>query len=542
MFSSMQGVRRGAAAAAISSGLAVLVGHAHEPAARQPAHDADAPRQTATGFVFRDDNGNRLRDPQEPGLPGVKVSNGRTIVATDEAGRYALPVGDDAIVFVIKPRGYATPLDEHCLPQFYYIHKPAGSPPQKYPGVQPTGPLPASIDFPLAPQEEPEKFRALMFGDTQPRNKREVEYMAHDVIEQIVAEQGHGASLGVTLGDIVFDDLSVFEPHNQAIALIGIPWYNVIGNHDLNQDAPNDALADETYESHYGPSYYAFDYGPVHFLVLDDVMWHAEAEGEGGYVGGLGAAQMEFIRNDLRLIPENQLVVLMMHIPLVQVEDRQELYRLIEQRPYALSISAHTHFLRHHFIDAADGWRGPQPHHHVVNVTVCGSWWRGAPDELGIPHATMSDGGPNGYAIFTFDGSQYDIEFRAARRGADYQMNIHMPGEIRPADAIATAVVVNVFNGSRDTAVRMRVLPDGPWRPLERVEGVDPHYAALKLRERGPQPPAGISLPEPAVTDHLWRGFLPAMLPVGTHLIEVEATDRDGAVHVDRESIRVVAP
>ena len=34
-----------------------------------------------------------------------------------------------------------------------------------------------------------------------------------------------------------FDDLSVMEPHNQSVALIGIPWYNVIGNHDLNTDA-----------------------------------------------------------------------------------------------------------------------------------------------------------------------------------------------------------------------------------------------------------------------------------------------------------------
>ena len=149
------------------------------------------------------------------------------------------------------------------LPQFYYIHKPAGSPSQKFDGVKPTGPLPESIDFPLMPQEEPEQFKALLFGDTQPRNVQEVEYMAHDIIEQVVAEKAHGASLGVTLGDIVFDDLSVFQPHNQAIALIGIPWYNVLGNHDINLDAPNDALSDETFESIYGPNYYSFDYGSV---------------------------------------------------------------------------------------------------------------------------------------------------------------------------------------------------------------------------------------------------------------------------------------
>ena len=152
----------------------------------------------------------------------------------------------------------------------------------------------------------------------------------------------------------------------------------MIGNHDINYDAHVRAHANETYERVYGPSYYSFDYGPVHFLVLDDINWlFDEGKGEGHYVGGLGPEQLEFIRTDLAQIPEQQLVVLMMHIPLVDVEDRHELYRLIEQRPFCLSIAAHEHIHEHRFITRDDGWRGPEPHHHIINVTVCGSWWSG---------------------------------------------------------------------------------------------------------------------------------------------------------------------
>src|SRR5690606_7210489 len=130
---------------------------------------------------------------------------------------------------------------------------------------------------------------------------------------------------------------------------------------------------DETFERVFGPSYYSFDYGPVHFLVLDDIEWLVEdSNGRGRYRGGLGEKQMEFIRNDLAGIPHDQLVVLMMHIPLVDVHDRHELYRLIEQRPFCLSIAGHTHHHEHRFITHADGWRGPEPHHHIINVTVCG--------------------------------------------------------------------------------------------------------------------------------------------------------------------------
>lgn len=533
--------------AALLLGLCVPVtAWAHPPAFHAVSaqnSDPNAPKTACRGFVFHDANGNRKKDPDEKGLEGMRVSNGRDIVVTNSDGKYEIGIGDDSIVFVIKPRGWMTPVNSLKLPEFYYIHKPKGSPESRFPGVMPTGPLPDSVDFPLTPQKEPDQFKALMFGDTQPRNVQEVEYMAHDIIEQIVEENAHDASFGVTLGDIVFDDLSVFKPHNQAIAMIGIPWYNVIGNHDINQDAPNDKLSDETFESHFGPSYYSFDYGPVHFLALDDVEWIGASESQRGhYQGGLGKEQMEFIKNDLALIPKDQLVVLMMHVPLVNVEDRQELYRMIEERPFALSLSAHTHFVKHHFIDKEDGWRGKEPHHHIVNVTVCGSWWRGATDELGIPNATMSDGGANGYSILSFDGSKYKMEYRAARRPASHQMSIYLPQEIHSWQSISTAMIVNVFNGTKKSKVEMRLLPDGEWKELERVDGVDPFYADMKALEASTAPPNGTPLPGPSITDHLWRGMLPAVLPVGTHMFEVRTTDMHGQVYVDRESIRVVAP
>lgn len=498
--------------------------YAHETADVAVAKTANE-SQLAKGIVFLDRSGDGVRDADEPGLAGVRVSNGRDVVLTDDQGRYELMVDDDTIVFVIKPRGFATEIDENQLPRFFYIHKPNGSPKDfRFAGVAPTGDLPESIDFPLRPNAEPDKFKALLFGDPQPRNLREVEYIAHDVIEQIVMEESHDASFGVTLGDIVFDDLSVMKPLSQAIALIGIPWYNVIGNHDINTDAPNDQLSDETFERHYGPSYYSFDHGPAHFLVLDDVEWHGPKDGERGhYHGGLGEKQIEFIRNDLALIPEDQLVVLMMHIPLGSVKDRQDLYRLIENRPATVSISAHTHYMEHRYIGKEDGWMGPEPHHHIVNVTVGGSWWRGQKDERGIPHATMSDGGPNGYSIMEFDGNDYTLAFRGAGKPAHYQMSINCAEEISQEESAKTQVTVNVFNGSEKTVVRMRVGSDGAWSALERFTGVDENFSGAKAREKEISDRNWTELPGPHRTPHLWKANLAAELPVGTHLIEVEA-------------------
>lgn len=477
----------------------------------------------ARGSVYRDENGNSVRDPGEAGLPGIRVSNGLDIVTTDASGRYELSIDDDAIIFVIKPRNFMTPVSSNQLPKFYYIHKPSGSPANfKYPGVAPTGPLPESIDFGLIPQNEPEQFRALIFGDTQPRNIEEVEYMAHDVIEQIIAERSHGAALGITLGDIVFDDLSVMQPHNQAVALIGIPWYNVLGNHDMNYEATDDRQSDETFESIYGPAYYSFDYGPTHFLVVDDVTWLAAASGEPAhYVGGLGPKQLSFIKNDLAGIPKDQLVVLLMHIPLTDVRDRHELYRLIEQRPAAISLSAHTHNMEHRFIGSEDGWQGSKPHHHIVNVTVCGSWWGGRKDERGIPHATMSDGGPNGYSILSFDGQSYDLQFRAAGRPADYQMNVYAPESVSTDQLSSTPVRVNVFAGCDNTRCQMRVGSTGQWIDMQRLSQPDPAFVNEKARDKSIVLKNWRDLPETYSTPHIWQANLPEGIPAGTHTIEI---------------------
>ena len=69
----------------------------------------------ATGFVYDDRNRNGKRDPGEPGLPNVLVSNQREVVRTDLMGRWTLPVRDDCIFFVIKPRGWMPPVSEQQL-------------------------------------------------------------------------------------------------------------------------------------------------------------------------------------------------------------------------------------------------------------------------------------------------------------------------------------------------------------------------------------------------------------------------------------------
>lgn len=503
-----------------------------------PAAAAQSP-QTATGVVFHDRNGNGRRNAGEPGLAGIRVSNQRDVVKTDREGRYRLPVTDDTILFVVKPGGWMTGYDENNLPRYYYIHKPNGSPQQKFPGVSPTGPLPESVDFPLTPRKEPNRFDVVMLADPQPRDQREVDFVAHDVVEELV---GTTAAFGVSLGDIAFNDLGTFEPLNRAIGHIGVPWYNVLGNHDMNFDSVDDTYSTETFQRVYGPPYYSFDYGKAHFVALDDVVWDGsedEGRGKGKYTAGLGERQLEWLKNDLAHVAKDRLVVLMMHIPLTQVAERKEVYALLKDFPHNFSISGHTHYQEHRFVTAADGWQQPAPHHHLVNVTVCGSWWGGATDEWGIPHTQMKDGAPNGYSVMTVDGNRYSLAFKAARRPADHQLSVYAPEEIAMADAPDTGVYANVFAGSERSTVEMRFGTSGEWKLMERVREEDPFYMNVKALEKGENPPNGRKLPDAMKSPHLWKAALPALPPAGTHLIEVRTRDMFGQTYTAGRTIRV---
>lgn len=98
------------------------------------------------------------------------------VVLTDQREKYTLEVGDDNIIFVIKPTGYKFALDEYNFPKSYYIHKPGGSPTSFYPASPATGNLPKSVDFGMIKYEEPDSFSSFIFGDSQAYSEQEINY------------------------------------------------------------------------------------------------------------------------------------------------------------------------------------------------------------------------------------------------------------------------------------------------------------------------------------------------------------------------------
>jgi hypothetical protein len=517
----------------------------------RPALAANA--ETVTGVVFEDLSGTGTRQPNDPGIPGVLVSTGRDVTRTDRHGRYTLPVDDQAIIFVIKPTGYALPIEAGTmLPRFYYMHQPNGTPPAlRYRGIDPTGPLPDSVDFALTRVDEPSRFDVLLFTDPHAESAAAIDFIRTDLVSALV---GTSAVFGITAGDIMFDDLALYDRYNRIIGEIGIPWHNIAGNHDLNTDAPDRTYALETFKRTFGPTYYAFEYGHTLFLMLDNV----DYLGKRKYRGHFGERQLAFVANVLRETPADRLVVAAMHIPLRcdldptnaanNTSDCAEFLDLLGDRR-CLSLSGHMHTTEHHYLDRG----GRAAHHHHIMTTVAGSWWSGPFDHRGIAVADSPDGNPNGFHVLSVDGNRYTTQFRPAKEPATRQMRIVLDGQaqrdatgdgdlrrlfgspISQDQACATDVVVNIFDGGPKTVVECRIGGRAPIR-MERVRAPDPFVKGVFARNAATK--KSWVAAEPCT--HLFVARLPADLETGTHRIMVAASDEYGRMHRDHLVVEVI--
>lgn len=501
-------------------------------------------QHVANGIVYEDLNRNNKKERNEKGLPNVGVSNGKEVVQTNSKGEYSLPVSDDNIIFVIKPATHSVPVNEYQQPQFFYVHKPNGSPSMKYSGITSTGELPKSIDFPLIPIVGKDQFAMLVFGDPQPYNLTEVDYFYRGVVKEV--ENIKGIEFGLSLGDLVGDDLDLFQPYKNAVKKVGIPWYNVMGNHDENYDVKNDSLSDESFEREFGPANYAFNHGKVHFIVLDDILY-PDPRDEKGYWGGFRKDQLDFVENNLKFVPKDNLVVLAFHIPISEREgndsfrdtDRDRLFQILKDFPFTLSMSAHTHYQEQVFIGKEDGWPQTKPHHHFNVGASCGDWYSGKPDENGVPLSTMRDGTPKGYVFLKFDGNAYTFDYKVAGKPADHYFEIYAPKVVGHNKRSSAGIYANFFIGSTNDQLSFRI-DEGEWKPMQQVVEPDPTYLHLLHEWDFSDEVIGDRRPSnPVDCQHLWRAAVPTNLAIGQHVIEVKAVDMFGRTLTQKSSYRI---
>lgn len=484
----------------------------------------------ARGYVFEDVNGNGIMDRKEKGIAEVAVSDGENIVLTDKSGYYELPVSDHCVIFVIKPKGYIPPANENNLLQNYYIHKPNGSPDMKYSGSEPTGIIPDPLNFPLIQYDDPAKFSFFAFGDPQPYSSTQLDYFKRAIVDE-ARNLTEGISFGISLGDIVGDHLDLQPEYANVMKEMGLPWYNVIGNHDRNLDCKKEIYANETFEANFGPSTYAFRYGDTHFIVLDDIFMN-NAPKANPYKGGFSERQLRFVENYVKFIDKDQLIVLAYHIPIAYLENqfidnhRRALFDILKGHK-VFALSAHTHIQMQFEIGEEYGWYGEEPYKEYNVGTTNGDWYSGKIDPAtGLPDAMMRDGTPQGYAIVDIDGNEYSFRYKVAGKDDGYQMTVYGPKVVN-GNGKGYPFYVNFFIGSDNDTIEFRI-DSGEWEKMKRVTNeVDPTFANKiyewdRTEEKfdGRRPGS-----LPVYSTHLWKGVLDSSLASGKHKVEIRAFD-----------------
>jgi hypothetical protein len=494
--------------------------------------------EVQSGRIYDDRNGNARQDADEPGIAGVAVSNGREVVRSDVEGGYRIMVAPGDIVFVVKPGGWQVPTGRDGLPHFYWqdathmahVQTPSG-----------TGAI--GRDFALrrdrsSSRDDRQGLEVLVLADPQVKSMHDVSYYARDIVDPL--RPAPAADLGLTLGDVVNDELTLYPAINAVTASLGVPWLHAPGNHDLNPDARGDADSLEVFRRVFGPDTHAWEEREATFVVLDDVI--AMPGQKPAYVGGLREDQFAFLEAYLPGVPRDRLLVLALHIPLYDTgagggrdtfrpADRTRLFSLLRDFPRVLVLSGHRHAQGHHFHGTDDGWQGARPLHEYSVGAASGAYWSGVPDAEGIPDATMADGTPNGYArLQVLKDGDYRLSWHPARLPRDdpsytEAMALHAPKVLRQGAYPAWGVYANVFMGHDGTRVEYRV-DGGAWQPMARVARPDPRLQVENARDDLAEALRGHDRsPEAEPSGHLWRGKLPTDLATGTHEVEVRAFD-----------------
>lgn len=482
------------------------------------------------GVVYSDLNSDGQRNEDEPGIPGVLVSNSKDVVVTNERGEYTLTLEENCTVFITKPANYKTRISPFKIPQFYFHYQKEDSK-LYFRGIPHTKTIPHSLDFPLYPCKENENFDILVVADPQPETAQELDYIRQDLIEEVITDPSN-LSFGLVLGDVMFDRLDLLNYYVPLLSVMPFPMYHVIGNHDVNYDALDDEHSDETFKRWFGPTSFSFDYAKIHFILLDSIFHFRDPQtGQPKYEARVTEKQLQWLKNDLAHVDKEKLIVIATHAPFFTttdksvkgtIQNKNEVLSLLSDYK-VLSLAGHTHHQYQQWITSKKDWKGKTPFHQIICTTLCGSWWAGPQDSRGVPDSTQQDGVPNGYYIFSFQGTEYTYRFKASGKPESYQMQIHAPNGIVSIDESDKEKVLVLEFEHTDKSQAYYSLDGQEFQPLKSTYATDP-MASILLDSNKLNKKIWVHSQK---TRNLWTAPLPK-LSIGAHRIIVKIVDQFG--------------
>ena len=477
------------------------------------------------------------------GVENVVVSDGAEVTVTNEKGIYQLKSAKKwGYVFISVPSGYEVP-SVGVLPQFHRALKNSADVVER-------------ADFKLEKVDGQDSYKIFMLGDMHLANRTgdlgQFAQFTSDLTDYMTRHKGE-KMYALTLGDMTWDlywySNSYYFPQylntiNSQIKNLQI--FHTMGNHDNDFQTRSDYDAAVKYVDQICPTYYSFNIGKVHYVVMDDIDCSSYDGTESrNYVKSLSAEQLDWLAKDLSHVANTTPIVVAMHAQVFYPttsgfkidHDQVNTLRLFDILDgYTVRfVTGHTHKLFNVTPDApiVDGHNFRE----YNSGSVCASWWWSGNLTPGIHIGT--DGTPGGYGIWDVTGTDFQCLYKSTGWPEEYQFrsydlnNVHfsmadvplMPSDISASVKNAYMQYVNAYPQNNDNEVLINIWNwNSDWTlsvvdenrktlPYTEVWAYDPlHIAALSVKRFNN---AGLKSTPSFITDKF------------THFFKVKADDAD---------------
>ena len=482
------------------------------------------------------------------GVPGVVVSDGVEVTTTDENGLYYLKSEEyHKLVFMSVPSGYETVTDS-CMPKFHKVLDGSSSTTER-------------ADWQLTKVDNKDHVMYVL-GDMHLANRTndatQFATFLSDIKEQITANKSR-RQYALTLGDMTWDlywydnsyDLTVYVEMMKK-KLTGLQIFHTIGNHDHDMNEVGDFNTVSLYKKTVAPTYYSFNIGDVHYVVLDDILCKNTGTGGDGrkYESTLTTDQLAWLKKDLSFVDKSKTLVITMHAQMynengaASMSNASQLANLCSGYKTHV-MTAHTHVIWNNDLSTSNGI----VHHN--SGAVCGTWWWTGyyTPELNL----CKDGSPAGYYVYQMNGTDVKWRYKPTGRDFNYAFRTYDRNQIvmtaanfapkanatgvtnfeKSASAWTAAskdnyVYINVFD--YDKSWKIEVTENGKSLTPELVSSKDPLHLVTYEAKRynaGANPTSDFKAR--TVTSHIFR----VKASSASSTLEIKVTDRFGNVSTE---------
>lgn len=383
------------------------------------------------------------------GVAGVPVSDGIGIVVTDSLGRYSI-TGDMpyGTIFYTLPGGYEPETEDNGFQTKIFAHV--------------DGDRDATHDFVLRRVDNDRHLMVVGADSHLARRLGDLEQFDSlfvRPVRELAAANSDKKIYSTILGDLTWDQFWTTNDYGLSefvgtMTGAGYPLmlFPVIGNHDNDPSVPagddTDLQSSEPFRQAVAPSFYSFNLGKVHYVVLDDVVYRNDRTEGRRYKRGVAGNrnyerrytddQLDWLRRDLALVADKSApLVIMFHVPAWRLDlndDRfatranladgssEALAEIVSDFDNVTLLSGHTHYNYH--AHPAD-----YPNIHENNVAaICATWWWTG--HLSDRHICV-DGSPGGFALYDVDGKTVTSEYIGADRAENNRFRVYDMNTVR---------------------------------------------------------------------------------------------------------------